>query len=161
MKINGKQHYLWWAVDQDGEPRKIVTDKLRSYGVAHLELMPDVTHSTQQYENNRAQQSLEATRARNAEVQISASGAAVFGHSYCCLQSIQSWGGILFPLKISGISGSVHSKNGVGRLREIAGLVDLGLKSACQYPFGRCVPGMARRFSSHIEKMTTIETIAK
>jgi transposase-like protein len=27
-----------------GEPRKIVTDKLRSYGVAHRELMPDVSH---------------------------------------------------------------------------------------------------------------------
>ena len=38
-----------------GEPRKIVTDKLRSYGVAHRELMPDVVHSTEQYENNRPQ----------------------------------------------------------------------------------------------------------
>ena len=66
VKINGKQHYLWRAVDQDGEvvdvylqakrdgaaatrffkrllrnhggePREIVTDKLRSYGVAHRE----------------------------------------------------------------------------------------------------------------------------
>ena len=93
IKINGKQHYLWRAVDQDGEvvdvylqakrdgaaakrffkrllhshggePRKIVTDKLRSYGVAHRELIPDTTHSTQQYENNRAEQSHEATRVR-------------------------------------------------------------------------------------------------
>jgi putative transposase len=93
VKINGKQHYLWRAVDQDGEvvdvflqarrdgaaakrffrqlirshggePRKIVTDKLRSYGVAHRELMPDVIHSTEQYENNRAEQSHEATRLR-------------------------------------------------------------------------------------------------
>ena len=93
VRINGKQHYLWRAVDQDGEvvdvflqakrdgaaakrffkrllkshgdePRKIVTDKLRSYGVAHRELMPDVIHSTVQYENNRAEQSHEATRAR-------------------------------------------------------------------------------------------------
>ena len=47
-----------------GEPRKIVTDKLRSYGVAHLELMPDVIHSTEQYENNRAEQSHEGTRVR-------------------------------------------------------------------------------------------------
>lgn len=39
------------------EPRKIVTDKLRSYGVAHCELIPDTIHSTQQYENNRADQS--------------------------------------------------------------------------------------------------------
>ena len=84
VKIDGKQHYLWRALDQDGEvvdvflqakrdgvaaklffkrllkphgeePRKIVTDKLRSYGVAHRELMPEVIYSTKQYENNRAE----------------------------------------------------------------------------------------------------------
>jgi putative transposase len=93
VKINGKQHYLWRAVDQDGEvvdvylqarrdgaaakrffrrllrshgsePRKILTDKLRSYGVAHRELISETIHSTQQYENNRAEQSHEATRVR-------------------------------------------------------------------------------------------------
>ncbi len=93
MKINGKQQYLWRAVDQDGdvvdvylqargdgaaakrffkrlirsycgEPRKIVTDKLRSYGVAHRELMPDVIHNTVRYANNRAEQSHESTRVR-------------------------------------------------------------------------------------------------
>ena len=47
-----------------GEPRKIVTDKLRSYGVAHRELIPEAILSTQQYENNRAEQSHEATRVR-------------------------------------------------------------------------------------------------
>ena len=46
------------------EPRKIVTDKLRSYGVAHRELIPEAIHSTQQYENNRAEQSHENTRVR-------------------------------------------------------------------------------------------------
>ena len=46
------------------EPRKIVTDKLRSYGVAHRELIPETIHSTKQYENNRAEQSREATRVR-------------------------------------------------------------------------------------------------
>ena len=46
------------------EPRKIVTDKLRSYGVVHRELMPEIIHSTQQCENNRAEQSHEATRVR-------------------------------------------------------------------------------------------------
>ena len=46
------------------EPRRIVTDKLRSYGVAHRELIPETIHSTQQYENNRAEQSHEATRVR-------------------------------------------------------------------------------------------------
>ena len=44
--------------------RKIVTDKLRSYGVAHRELVPDTIHSTKQYANNRAEQSHEATRVR-------------------------------------------------------------------------------------------------
>ncbi len=47
-----------------GEPRKIVTDKLRSYGVAHRELIPETIHSTKQYENNRAEQSHEPTRVR-------------------------------------------------------------------------------------------------
>ena len=93
VKITGKQHYLWRAVDQDGEvvdvylqakpdgtvakrffrrllrshggePRKIVMDKLRSYGVAHCELIPEAIHSTKQYENNRAEQSHEVTRVR-------------------------------------------------------------------------------------------------
>ncbi len=47
-----------------GEPRKIVTDKLLSYGVAHREIIPETIHSTKQYENNRAEQSHEATRVR-------------------------------------------------------------------------------------------------
>ena len=47
-----------------GEPRKIVTDKLRSYGVAHRELISETIHSTRQYENNRAEQSHESTRVR-------------------------------------------------------------------------------------------------
>jgi len=46
------------------EPGKIVTDKLRSYPVAHRELIPEVIHSTEQYENNRAEQSHESTRVR-------------------------------------------------------------------------------------------------
>lgn len=41
-----------------------MTDKLRSYGVAHREMMPETIHSTEQYENNRAEQSHEATRVR-------------------------------------------------------------------------------------------------
>src|ERR671915_926797 len=71
IKINGKSHYLWRAVDQDGTvldilvtsrrnakaatrffrklltglesvPRVLVTDKLASYGVAHRRLIPGV-----------------------------------------------------------------------------------------------------------------------
>jgi putative transposase len=47
-----------------GKPRKIVTDRLRNYGVAHRELIPETIHSIKQYENNRAEQSHEATRVR-------------------------------------------------------------------------------------------------
>ena len=41
-----------------------MTDKLRSYGAAHRELIPETIHSAKQYENNRAEQSHEATRVR-------------------------------------------------------------------------------------------------
>lgn len=93
IKISGKQHYLWRAVDQDGEvidvflqskrdgiaakrffkrllkshngrPRKIVTDKLRSYCVAHRELIPSSMHDTYQYSNNRCELSHQPTRVR-------------------------------------------------------------------------------------------------
>ena len=47
-----------------GEPRKIVSDKLRSYGVAHRELLPEVIHDTSQYANNRAEVSHQHTRVR-------------------------------------------------------------------------------------------------
>jgi putative transposase len=47
-----------------GEPRKIVTDKLRSYNVAHRELIPETIHDTSQYANNRAELSHEPTRVR-------------------------------------------------------------------------------------------------
>jgi putative transposase len=51
-----------------GEPRKIVTDKLRSYGVAHRELIPETIHDTTQYANNRAELSHEPTRVREREM---------------------------------------------------------------------------------------------
>ncbi len=59
-----KRFFMRLLRSDGGEPRKIVTDKLRSYGVAHRELIPDTIHSTQQYENNRAEQSHEAIRVR-------------------------------------------------------------------------------------------------
>ena len=46
------------------ERRKIVTDKLRSYGIAHRELMPDAIHDTSKYANNRAELSHQPTRVR-------------------------------------------------------------------------------------------------
>ncbi|WP_408994989.1 IS6 family transposase [Streptomyces europaeiscabiei] len=93
IKINGEQKYLWRAVDQDGNvldilvqsrrdkaaawrflrrlmkktrtvPRVIVTDKLRSYGAAHREVMSSVEHRSHQGLNNRAENSHQPTRQR-------------------------------------------------------------------------------------------------
>ena len=50
------------------EPRKTLTDKLRSYPVAHRELMSEVIHVADRYANNRAEQSHEATRVRERGV---------------------------------------------------------------------------------------------
>ena len=49
---------------QGEAPRQIVTDKLQSYGVAQRELMPNTTHNTAQYANNRAELSHQPTRVR-------------------------------------------------------------------------------------------------
>lgn len=46
------------------EPRKVVTDKLRSYNVAHRKLIPEVILSMSQYANNRAELSHQPTRVR-------------------------------------------------------------------------------------------------
>jgi len=92
IKINGIEHYLWRVVDQDdvvdnllqkqrdvqaakyffkclltnnqGNPSKIINDKLGSYKVAHSELMPAVIHYTSQYANNKSELSHQLTRVR-------------------------------------------------------------------------------------------------
>jgi putative transposase len=43
-------------------PRVIVTDKLRSYGVARRQLLPKVEHRQSRYLNNRAENSHRPTR---------------------------------------------------------------------------------------------------
>ena len=97
MKSQGRRRYLWRAIDQDGDvidilvqsrrdrraatrffrkllkaqgrtPRRLVTDKLRSYAAAHRTVMPSVVHSTQQYENNRAEVSHQSTRHREGQM---------------------------------------------------------------------------------------------
>jgi len=93
LKINRRIHYLWRAVDQDGEvldilvqsrrdkkaakkffrkllkglryvPRVIITDKLKSYNAAKTEVLPSVEHCQQKYQNNRAENSHQPTRLR-------------------------------------------------------------------------------------------------
>ena len=98
IRIQGVQHYLWRAVDQDGVvldilvqprrdanaakrffkrllkglqyvPRVLVTDKLRSYGVAQRQLLPGVEHQQSRYLNNRAENSHRPTRRRERQMQ--------------------------------------------------------------------------------------------
>jgi putative transposase len=93
LKINGRIHYLWRAVDQDGDvldilvqskrdkraakkffrkllkglryvPRVIITDKLRSYHAAIAEVLSGVEHVQRKYQNNRAENSHQPTRLR-------------------------------------------------------------------------------------------------
>ena len=45
-----------------------MTDKLRSYAAAHRVVMPEVTHSTMRYENNRAEVSHQPTRQRERQM---------------------------------------------------------------------------------------------
>src|SRR5690348_14700813 len=119
LRINGELHYLWRAVDQHGvvldilvqerrnassakrffkrllkglrhKPRRLVTDGLRSYEVAHRELLPDVRHRTSRYFNNRAENSHRPTRRRERQMQRSKSSpqaqrflsshAMIYGH---------------------------------------------------------------------------------
>ena len=49
---------------QGREPRRLVTDKLRSYAAAQRTVMPSAIHDTSQYANNRAEVSHEPTLER-------------------------------------------------------------------------------------------------
>jgi putative transposase len=98
LTINGERHYLWRAVDQDGNvldilvqsrrskkaakkffrkllkgltyvPRVIITDKLKSYGAAKREILPGVEHRQHRYLNNRAENSHQPTRQRERRMQ--------------------------------------------------------------------------------------------
>ncbi len=91
VKIRGERHYLWRAVDQDGDvidilvqryrnaraatrffrkllkgqeskPWQLVTEKLKSYGAGRRSIMPSVDHNTVRYGNNRAEVSYQPTR---------------------------------------------------------------------------------------------------
>jgi putative transposase len=98
IRIQGVQHYLWRAVDQEGVvldilvqprrdaraaklffkrllkglqyvPRVIVTDKLKNYGTAHRDLLPQAEHRQSRYLNNRVENSHRPTRRRERQMQ--------------------------------------------------------------------------------------------
>ena len=49
-------------------PRRLITDKLRSYPAAHRLVMPSVPHCTDRYANNRAEVSHQRTRQRERQM---------------------------------------------------------------------------------------------
>ena len=97
IKIAGKKHWVWRAVDQDGivldilvqsrrdkraakrllrkllkrqcrAPRVLITDKLASYGAAKKEIAPGVEHRKHKGLNNRAENSHQPTRRRERQM---------------------------------------------------------------------------------------------
>ena len=106
VNIQGRQQYLWRAVDEDGDvidvlvqsrrdrraatrffrkllkrqgsvPRRLITDKLRSYAAVRRAVMPFVVHVTDQYANNRAEVSHQPTRQRERQMRRFKSAAQV------------------------------------------------------------------------------------
>jgi putative transposase len=98
ISIGGRKHWLWRAVDQDGYvldeivqtrrdtmaakrllvrllkkqglmPKRIITDKLRSYGAAKRKVMPGVEHRSHKGLNNRAENSHLPLRKRERMMQ--------------------------------------------------------------------------------------------
>jgi putative transposase len=98
ISIGGRKHRLWRAVDQDDyvldeivqsrrnakaakrllirllkkqglAPKRIITDKLRSYGTAKRQVMPDVEHRSHKGLNNRAENSHLPLRKRERMMQ--------------------------------------------------------------------------------------------
>lgn len=98
ISIGGRKHWLWRAVDQDGfvldeivqtrrntkaakrllirllkkqglAPKRIITDKLRSYGAANRQVMPHVEHRSHKGLNNRAENSHLPLRKRGRMMQ--------------------------------------------------------------------------------------------
>jgi len=53
---------------QGSKPWQLVTDKLRSYGAAHRNIMPSVDHSTDRYTNNLAEVSHQPIRQRERQM---------------------------------------------------------------------------------------------
>ena len=97
LTIQGRHHYLWRAVDQQGHtldvlvqrrrdrqaakrffrkllkglryaPRVLITDKLKSYGAAKAQIMPGVEHRQHKGLNNRAEVSHQPTRQRERQM---------------------------------------------------------------------------------------------
>src|SRR6266516_8184935 len=133
LTIRSQKHYLWRAVDQDGNvldilvqsrrhkkaakrffrkllrglhyvPRVIITDKLKSYGAAKREILLGVEHRQHKRLNNRAENSHQPTRLREKKLRKFKSA----GHAQRFLSAdrahFHSFPTTTTPFECSGIS---------------------------------------------------------
>ena len=68
ITIRGERHYLWRAVDQDGDVPDILVTRRRNKRAAHREVFPSVNHRTGKYENNRTEVSHQHTREQERQM---------------------------------------------------------------------------------------------
>ena len=129
VRINGKTHYLWRAVDHEGEvleayvtksrnrkaalkflrkamkrygrPKTIVTDKLGSYRAALRRIGNAACHETGRWVNNRAElpPAPQTARTGNAAVSADEKSSEIRGDSFIRVQSFQSEASSLQPRK--------------------------------------------------------------
>ena len=92
------------------ESRKIVTDKLRSYGVARREVIPEAIHVNDRYTNKRVEQSHEPTRMRERVMRKFKSARqaqrflGIHATVYNLFNLVDTW----YQQTITGISGQVR-----------------------------------------------------
>jgi len=128
ISIGGRKHWLWRAVDQDGyvldeivqarrdtkaakrllvrllkkqalSPKRIVTDKLRSYRAARRDVMPDVEHRSHKGLNNRAENSHVPLRKRERMMQ-----------GFRSVGGLQRFISIFLPSEISSCRGITNAQ---------------------------------------------------
>jgi putative transposase len=125
LKINGRLHCLWRAVEQDGDvldilvqsrrnrkaakkffrkllkglryvPRAIITDKLKSYHAVKRELLPSVEHLQEKGLNNRAENSHQPTGSSQRATR------SVFFQPSGSLPHTSEWGDVCTELVVIG-----------------------------------------------------------
>lgn len=146
--IAGRKHWLWRAVDQHGYvldeivqtrrdtkaakrllirllrkqglmPKRIVTDKLRSYGAAKREVMPDVEHRSHKGLNNRAENSHLPLRKRERMMQgfRSAGGVQRFVSIFSAVRNLF----VAPPQKCSALATHIHRIRAMAQWRAVTG----------------------------------------
>ena len=140
VKIRGETHYLWRAVDHEGEvleayvtkkrdkasalkflrkamkrygnPQVVVTDQLRSYGAAMKDIGNERRRETGRHLNNRAENSHQPFRRRERDVslQANAKSSEIRFSPFVCTQPFQSGKAPPHPIKLQNQPGRRASR---------------------------------------------------